>query len=844
MTMESTQHQEGGDAVKDESFVVDSEIERLSRANNASVPEAEGLRMPGKPEVGIETPIPTRLVDAADGIPAKDLLVPDSQHNGSALQLSDDEDPLGERVTRPGYMIGDDGTRHPMARCASANPPEMMEHPYQISGPKVFRDSSFASLLEHDAQPRNEETLEFPNDEFDYGEYIHDMGSAICSPGTRSLIERIEKQEEFEARNDQEVHLMASRGGKHRKHRHHRRKDDTAGAAYSSYDVKGKAREPGTRPAETEQIRLDKEFAESEQARIYEEDSKAATNNADIVVEKDRSKAKKKDKKRKSKAKNHHRKRKSSGHRMSRYTKRKLENKEAKLKAWRERSDISEHADDGGREPPDDSSSSSSSSSDPSSDDDTSTSSESESSEEPDSTSSSSNESNEIHHKSRQRRNKKSKQEGKRRNALAKTIKYPEPAAYDGRAHLETFETFMFEFNSWVEVNDIPEKYQMMAMKRFLTGKAGNHYMTFAAIDLKRWTVDNYLRALFNHCFPIHFRSEMRAKFNRCVQGSRTTREFLRELRTLGNRLPDIGDVQIRLQYWEGSNQYLRVEWAKSGMDPESTTLAELEVAAERFEMAETLKKGEDRRTSKPSRLSSAVEKSEKRADKKKERPRRWQNKPGQKIRWKKSARETGTSETSPPEKRYAKREKSGDVQEGKGKLSKARKDELRASNKCFHCEQVGHLAVNCPVKKTIRPSVGAISLPSIETLHSSVNSISLFAMSAPTRVVAKRRRPSRQTDSSPFGNPSPSSVVVSPPSDSSRSDLISNPAEMLGQPTAAHAAVRFGWELGKKLNQAPTGPESKLIAPEPGQETNRRYTVYVRRNGRSLHVLDSYAKR
>ncbi|KIO16366.1 hypothetical protein M407DRAFT_44335, partial [Tulasnella calospora MUT 4182] len=152
---------------------------------------------------------------------------------------------------------------------------------------------------------------------------------------------------------------------------------------------------------------------------------------------------------------------------------------------------------------------------------------------------------------------------------------------YDGRAHLETFDTFVFEFMNWAEVNDLPEKFRMMAMKRFLTNKAGNHYMTFTAVDLKRWTVDSYLQLLFNHCFPIHFRSKMWAKFNRCVQGNRSTREFLRELRTLGNRLPDIGDVQIHLQYWEGSSQYLHVEWAKAGMDPESSTLTELEVAAE-----------------------------------------------------------------------------------------------------------------------------------------------------------------------------------------------------------------------------------------------------------------------
>lgn len=90
----------------------------------------------------------------------------------------------------------------------------------------------------------------------------------------------------------------------------------------------------------------------------------------------------------------------------------------------------------------------------------------------------------------------------------------------------------------------------------------------------------------------------MRAKYIRCVQGTRTTGGLLRESRTLRNRLLNIGEIQLRLQYWEGSNQYLHAEWEKAGLDPENSTLVELELAAERFEMAETLHRTEDRRSS------------------------------------------------------------------------------------------------------------------------------------------------------------------------------------------------------------------------------------------------------
>ncbi|KIO28319.1 hypothetical protein M407DRAFT_22522 [Tulasnella calospora MUT 4182] len=263
------------------------------------------------------------------------------------------------------------------------------------------------------------------------------MGSTIVSPVARTLIDRIERIEDFEARSEQEIHLMASQGKKHRKdkHRNKKSKGSPTSEAYSSYDIKGKGREPGTRPDETEQIRLDKQFTENEQARLYEDDNKTATGNAGHTTTKDKAKSKGSNDRKKSKAKSHldltqwietpsptpesripasspiralkqipsggylakawtgdmDKKRKSGGHKVSRYTKRKLDSQEARVRAWRERSDISEGAIGRGGGPPDDSSSSSDSSSSDSStisrshDSDTSTNSEPGSSEDADS---------------------------------------------------------------------------------------------------------------------------------------------------------------------------------------------------------------------------------------------------------------------------------------------------------------------------------------------------------------------------------------------------------------------------------------------------------------------------
>ena len=466
-----------------------------------------------------------------------DVIVLDTSEDEDYFE---EEDPLGE-ITAQGkstkYATGEDGTYHPIAR--EINIPELRVPLSQFSGPMTF-GSSFAEMLDQDAQPREESTIDTYVPEI---EHNSDKGRSDDEVH-RSLLERM-------GITDEGLHLMSARARKRQRSRERKHRTDPN---KSSYDEKGKGREPGTRPEETEQIRLDREFAEKEQSRIYEgegakEPRRAKTKSETHASEKSfpRKNAKKKtrdhlgltqwietpastpgarapeasparalnqlpsggylaqtwksDKGQKRKAK----------HRISKHTKRRRDKKEEDLRKWNERSDLSDDAVGGGG-PPDGSSSSDSSDSDGSgssseSDNDSVTNNPQSDS---DTTSESSEEDSGRDHR---------KLSSKSKTLLAKTIKYPEPSAYDGRAHLETFETFVFEFTNWIKVNNLPEKYQMMVMKRFLTDKAGHHYMTFAAVNLRKWTVDNYLRALFNHCFPIHFRSQMRSKFNSCTQG-------------------------------------------------------------------------------------------------------------------------------------------------------------------------------------------------------------------------------------------------------------------------------------------------------------------------------------
>lgn len=97
-------------------------------------------------------------------------------------------------------------------------------------------------------------------------------------------------------------------------------------------------------------------------------------------------------------------------------------------------------------------------------------------------------------------------------------MKFPEPSTYNGRENLADFEKLVFEMKNYFGALKMSSYWQIRALGKCLTDKAGQHYMAFAAVDPDRYTIDTYLREMFNHCFLPHFRQKMREKFNRCAQ--------------------------------------------------------------------------------------------------------------------------------------------------------------------------------------------------------------------------------------------------------------------------------------------------------------------------------------
>lgn len=288
----------------------------------------------------------------------------------------------------------------------------------------------------------------------------------------------------------------------------------------------------------------------------------------------------------------------------------------------------------------------------------------------------------------------------------------------------------MFNVNHYFKATKYPNDSRVEQMGTFLVGEAKTWYMNMVAPDPDKWTIEEIGTALFDNFFPARIRSKFRRDFETAEQGERNFKPFCQHVKNLANRLPDITQRQIILRIWNGSNQYLRNKWNESGYDPELSTLEELEITGERFEIAENNRKYDNasrnrlsfyrntnynsyrgnitslgaRAVNPPKMQPNQINNSQNRMrtplpDKEQKRqafqnrkqlPQR-QQQPKRDFSSKSFARVT----TSSPGGKLA------NVQSNK---TKDKLNELRAAGKCFICEETGHLSRDCIKKPTVKP--------------------------------------------------------------------------------------------------------------------------------------------
>ncbi|EUC56404.1 Pol polyprotein/retrotransposon, putative, partial [Rhizoctonia solani AG-3 Rhs1AP] len=276
------------------------------------------------------------------------------------------------------------------------------------------------------------------------------------------------------------------------------------------------------------------------------------------------------------------------------------------------------------------------------------------------------------------------------------SIKIKEPEKYRGQEDFDAFEMWDYQVNSWLRKTGYKGAEAVEWVGSLLSGKASRWYMDYVAPNPSLYTVESLRLALYMYCFPPDMKARLRSEFRSAQQGNQRFTDYLRHLKRLQRRLPDITDRNLCIKLWETVHTYIRVKWTEAGLAQEVTDLETLTEMAERFEAAEEIKRRSQPRSWQQrngqqgnSRLNQTNQQPQTKAPE--HNPKGESSKQGSN-----SKAQNGKAKEKP---------KSDKPRSDKTKMSREERDELRAAGKCFNCKEHGHTVKDCPSRNKAKPS-------------------------------------------------------------------------------------------------------------------------------------------
>ncbi|KAJ7892509.1 hypothetical protein B0H14DRAFT_3684971 [Mycena olivaceomarginata] len=279
-------------------------------------------------------------------------------------------------------------------------------------------------------------------------------------------------------------------------------------------------------------------------------------------------------------------------------------------------------------------------------------------------------------------------------------IKIKAPFIWDGKPVMDTFDHWTYEVDTWIELTALSDKLAMKLIVNFMSGTASKFFMDHVATNLKQWTIKDVYKALFDYCFPTDFKLRLRKRLMSAYQGKKTVRDFIRDIRSLAKRFPDVTERHLVQIFWDGADQYIRVKWLDRGMSPEESSLDKLVKWAMRFEKSkEALDKEQRDWRPKPEGRTWGRFKNRARGNEPWTPPDDNDKETSDTSTGRKTDKSAKNNQSAGKWAKDKQKEKSGKPKSFKPKWSPEEMDQMRAENKCFTCGEVGHQSRNCPDK-------------------------------------------------------------------------------------------------------------------------------------------------
>ena len=207
----------------------------------------------------------------------------------------------------------------------------------------------------------------------------------------------------------------------------------------------------------------------------------------------------------------------------------------------------------------------------------------------------------------RRRDNRHGRNKRRRRSSSSSdrlVIKPIAPKGYDGKADARKYHRFVRESDAYLRDGKVKGERRIFLLSHYLTDKAYDFYTQKVANDEANWSLSQFYDELFNYCFPVDYRMQLRKTLARCYQNDKSITEYTHELNELFNMIGDIPERDQVLKFWNGSRPVIQKGLWRDNLNPETSSWAVVVAQAEVIEISENVAERRDRKTGPSSQQS------------------------------------------------------------------------------------------------------------------------------------------------------------------------------------------------------------------------------------------------
>jgi hypothetical protein len=147
------------------------------------------------------------------------------------------------------------------------------------------------------------------------------------------------------------------------------------------------------------------------------------------------------------------------------------------------------------------------------------------------------------------------------------------------------------EGEAYLRDGKVHRERQIRILAHYLDGKAYSFYMQkVASDDPNNWNLHQFFTELFNYCFPVDYRQQMRLKLENFYQKqNQTVSDYVFELQELFSMVGAMPEEMKIIKLWYSLNTKTQRAMWRDGLHPDSSTWDEIVAKAEMVEIANSV---------------------------------------------------------------------------------------------------------------------------------------------------------------------------------------------------------------------------------------------------------------